>query len=178
MKRGRSNISHANLLFGDSKYNVFSNASVSSDASKLNKGTASEQIIYDPWYPHNDRVNSNYIKSVDLKYSSKANWHNQGPLSHDIMLRANPKDIISKITYDLKIYIENVIDNTSLNKQYKQDLLATHHEDKHDQNEAYEVMTTANPSNDNDIKGKFIHQIRYRIYHEYQYQGINVWSKS
>ena len=95
--RGRSNVSHANVLFGDPKFDRV-NSSVMSEASKQTK-PGSADVQYDHSYPHKDRVNSNYINNVDLAYHSKAKWHRQGPLSHDIMMSADPRDIVSKCLY-------------------------------------------------------------------------------
>lgn len=47
-------------------------------------------------YSCGEKINSNFVNNVDLRYHSKANWHKQGSLSHDILVSEDPKIIQSK----------------------------------------------------------------------------------
>ncbi|CAI2359154.1 unnamed protein product [Moneuplotes crassus] len=100
------------------KINTFNSSFTSDKSNKTSINPSTERMLIGFKYSNNDTINSNFIDNVDLRYHSKANWHNQGPLSHDVLIPEDPKRIEKSAN-----------ENHYLNKKYKQNLLETHHKD-------------------------------------------------
>ena len=79
------------------KINTFSSSFNSDKSNKTSVNPSTERMLIGYKYSNNDSINSNFVDNLDLRYHSKANWHNQGPLSHDILIPEDPRRIESKI---------------------------------------------------------------------------------
>ena len=72
------------------------NSDIGSERSLRHSKNFSKDMKSAQKYSCGEKINSNFINNIDLRYNSKAAWHKQGSLSHDILISEDPKKIQSK----------------------------------------------------------------------------------
>ena len=118
--KGRSNLSKGSTLFGGANggnrpgsqyrpqiqpsshrdgYHTINRSFSGHSSSRGMRNTGPRRVKSANKRASTDQVNSNYINNVDLRYNSKSTWHNQGPLSHAILISEKPDKIRSKDSF-------------------------------------------------------------------------------